>query len=241
MYGEVFVLSKAFDALRVIKIRLDSLFAPVSESCLLFFCKARTTYDDSEAAKVTAVALSAAYSLRALQAPHRSLALLCSAVCQRVDVQPRFPTSSRRHPFTQRTTLSLSLDLPYCTRIIPHIIVCNMAHRRNHKDDRDTATTAATANPRARDGLNEFFVDGEGINRQVLQSEICKYLGAEATSRPFELHVLLFSFHTRLPLLKALQGRPGYKIRSIRPFTAVNSFAHHPFDETPTNKSVRKC
>lgn len=31
--------------------------------------------------------------------------------------------------------------------------------------------------------LNEFFVDGEGINREVLQRELCKYLGADALSR----------------------------------------------------------
>lgn len=33
-------------------------------------------------------------------------------------------------------------------------------------------------------GLNEFFVDGEGIHREVMQREICKWLGAEAYSRP---------------------------------------------------------
>ena len=37
--------------------------------------------------------------------------------------------------------------------------------------------------------LNEYFVDGEGIHREVMQTEICKYLGAEATSRPTEYNV----------------------------------------------------
>jgi len=32
--------------------------------------------------------------------------------------------------------------------------------------------------------LNEFFVDGTGIHREVMQREICKYLGPEAYSRP---------------------------------------------------------
>lgn len=36
----------------------------------------------------------------------------------------------------------------------------------------------------ARGGLNDFFVDGEGIHREVMQREICKYLGPEAYSRP---------------------------------------------------------
>ncbi len=38
--------------------------------------------------------------------------------------------------------------------------------------------------PREPTGLNEFFVDGEGIHRDVMQREICKYLGPEAYSRP---------------------------------------------------------
>lgn len=32
--------------------------------------------------------------------------------------------------------------------------------------------------------LNEFFVDGDGIHREVMQREICKYLGQDALSRP---------------------------------------------------------
>ena len=38
--------------------------------------------------------------------------------------------------------------------------------------------------PRGEAGLNEFFVSGEGIHRDVMQREICKYLGPEAYSRP---------------------------------------------------------
>ena len=33
-------------------------------------------------------------------------------------------------------------------------------------------------------GLNEYFVNGEGIHREVMQREICKYLGPEAYSKP---------------------------------------------------------
>ena len=36
----------------------------------------------------------------------------------------------------------------------------------------------------ARGALNEIFIDGEGIHREVLQKEICKYLGRDAYSRP---------------------------------------------------------
>jgi len=37
--------------------------------------------------------------------------------------------------------------------------------------------------------LNEFFVDGQGINREVLQREICRFLGPEAHSRPSTYNV----------------------------------------------------
>ena len=32
--------------------------------------------------------------------------------------------------------------------------------------------------------LDEFFISGEGIKREVLQEEICRYLGPEAFTRP---------------------------------------------------------
>ncbi len=32
--------------------------------------------------------------------------------------------------------------------------------------------------------LNQFFIKGKGINREVLQKEICRFLGPEATSKP---------------------------------------------------------
>ena len=50
--------------------------------------------------------------------------------------------------------------------------------------------------------LNEFFISSEGINREVLQKEICRFLGPEATSRPF-----------------LYEGVHGYKIKAVRPFT----------------------
>ena len=32
--------------------------------------------------------------------------------------------------------------------------------------------------------LDEFFISGEGIKREVLQEEICRFLGPEASTRP---------------------------------------------------------
>ena len=43
--------------------------------------------------------------------------------------------------------------------------------------------------PARRPQLNEFWIDGEGIHRQVLQSEICKWLGPEATCKPGDYNV----------------------------------------------------
>jgi len=32
--------------------------------------------------------------------------------------------------------------------------------------------------------LNEYFIEGDGISREVLQTDICKHLGPEAISKP---------------------------------------------------------
>lgn len=52
---------------------------------------------------------------------------------------------------------------------------------RGERERRDPVRDRGTREPA---GLNEFFVDGEGIHRDVMQREICKYLGPEAYSRP---------------------------------------------------------
>jgi len=74
---------------------------------------------------------------------------------------------------------------------------------RDHEDYRrnEPARTEAPA-ARTRAQLNEYFVEGEGIHREVLQMEICRYLGAEATCRPGEYN-----------------GRHGYRVKALRPFT----------------------
>jgi hypothetical protein len=65
---------------------------------------------------------------------------------------------------------------------------------RDRNQDRDVEDyrrkEPARAEPARRpQQLNEYFIDGEGILREVLQMEICKYLGAEATCRPGEYNV----------------------------------------------------
>lgn len=63
-------------------------------------------------------------------------------------------------------------------------------HRDDYPSKRPAQREAAAARPK----LDEFWLDGEGIDRQVLQSSICRFLGSEATSRPFEFNVRLHDF-----------------------------------------------
>ena len=71
-----------------------------------------------------------------------------------------------------------------------------MTSRREHErrgGDRDNyprrepVRETVKAAPRPR--LNEYWIDGEGITREVLQTEICRFLGAEATCRPGDYNV----------------------------------------------------
>lgn len=55
---------------------------------------------------------------------------------------------------------------------------------RPARGDRDRRDPPVRDRAPRESALNEFFVDGEGIHRDVMQREICKYLGPEAYSRP---------------------------------------------------------
>lgn len=63
--------------------------------------------------------------------------------------------------------------------------------RRTARDDRPPNRDDPPAPSRTGRGetLNDFFMDGKGIHREVLQREICKYLGPEARSRPYNYNV----------------------------------------------------
>lgn len=41
--------------------------------------------------------------------------------------------------------------------------------------------------------LNKFFIEGEGIHREILQCQICEFLGPEAHSRPSIHNVVVIS------------------------------------------------
>ncbi|MCJ1437032.1 hypothetical protein MMC27_006417 [Xylographa pallens] len=78
---------------------------------------------------------------------------------------------------------------------------------RDPRDSRDSYPTEKPSREPPRDSrtvrdLNEYFVDGQGISRAVLQMDICKYLGPEATSRPGTYH-----------------DKTGFFVRAVRAFT----------------------
>ena len=60
---------------------------------------------------------------------------------------------------------------------------------RDDRRGRDTRGEPSGASRPARPRLNEFFVDGAGIHREVMQREICKFLGPEAYSKPHSYNV----------------------------------------------------
>ncbi len=74
-------------------------------------------------------------------------------------------------------------------------------------------------------GLSEYFCPGEGIEREVIQHEICKYLGQDATCRPgrnAEVCRADMVVHGKCRYANAAaQGRSGYWVKAYRPFTTV--------------------
>jgi hypothetical protein len=75
----------------------------------------------------------------------------------------------------------------------------------------------------------EYFLPGEDINREVIQFDICRYLGGDATVRPYQhtdvgFHLPHGPNHPYSELI-ITQGRQGYLIRAYRALTSVG--AHH--------------
>lgn len=95
--------------------------------------------------------------------------------------------------------------------------------------------------PEPQTRLNEYFIDQDGISREVIQADICRYLGRDALVRPgtHQVGLSLFPFLSslsRYPFLPRKlihlgawteitdtdkQGRPGYFIRAYRNLTTV--------------------
>lgn len=72
---------------------------------------------------------------------------------------------------------------------------------------------------------NEYFIPGEGISREVIQADICRYLGNDALVRPGNHNVRPSTFvNTITQDLQTdhKQGRPGFFIRAYRNLTSVS-------------------
>jgi hypothetical protein len=61
-------------------------------------------------------------------------------------------------------------------------------------------------------GYQEYFLPSEDINREVIQYDICRYLGNDATVRPYQ--------HA--------DGRQGYLIKARRALTTVSVYHKRP-------------
>ena len=61
-------------------------------------------------------------------------------------------------------------------------------HGTSHRE-RDPRGGSSGDASRKRPALNEYWIDGEGIHREVLQGEICRFLGSDATCRPGDYNV----------------------------------------------------
>jgi hypothetical protein len=70
---------------------------------------------------------------------------------------------------------------------------------------------------------NDYFVPGIGIDREVIQHEICRYLGNDATVRPFTNKDVCRCQHQPEVRLTSSQGRQGYVVRAYRALTSVCS------------------
>lgn len=55
--------------------------------------------------------------------------------------------------------------------------------------------------PEPQTRLNEYFIDQDGISREVIQADICRYLGRDALVRPGTHQVGLPLFPSFLPFI----------------------------------------
>ena len=103
--------------------------------------------------------------------------------------------------------------------------------QRERERERRSRSTSSDESPpprRERDreqkpktGLNKYWIAGDGINREVLQRQICFMLGNEAYSKPDKYKVHLIPLLGLLLDADQCQGVDGYRIQAVRPFTDV--------------------
>jgi hypothetical protein len=113
------------------------------------------------------------------------------------DSDARLERQSDRH-FASRPIL------PYVTQDTRD----DLPSKREIDDPQERSRGPINLEPERKQALNhqEYFLPGEGINREVIQNDITRYLGNDATVRPYA--------HP--------DGRQGYLIRACRPPTTVS-------------------
>jgi uncharacterized Zn-finger protein len=88
------------------------------------------------------------------------------------------------------------------------------------ESDRPNVRHAEEMSPRLAP-LNDYFIPGEGISREVITADICRYLGSNALVRPYRhKESSPNSFDPARLILK--QGRTGYLFTAYRAFTSVS-------------------
>jgi uncharacterized Zn-finger protein len=89
------------------------------------------------------------------------------------------------------------------------------------ESDRPNVRHAEEISPRPLP-TNDYFLPGEGIDREVITADICRYLGPDALVRPY-LHQDVSSPNSFDPAMLSLkQGRHGYLITAYRALTSVS-------------------
>ena len=87
-----------------------------------------------------------------------------------------------------RKVLDLSVDEQSTTPDYKENILHGRKRRRGHEESLKNTRTARKTS--SRYDLNEFWIPGDGIHREVLQKNICPFLGPEAISIPYMFEVI---------------------------------------------------
>lgn len=70
--------------------------------------------------------------------------------------------------------------------------------------------------------LNKYFLPADGIKREVIQAEICRYLGFDATCQPSRKSDVSNEQQDSYQHTDNDQGTVGYEIKAFRGLTAVS-------------------
>lgn len=89
--------------------------------------------------------------------------------------------------------------------------------------NRDPHAGSAYVTPSPRDNplLDSFWLAGDGIERQVLQAKVQRFLGPEARCRPMVFKVGK-ALTAGIGAANSFQGKQGFEVTAIGQFTPVS-------------------